>query len=246
MTDLFSMSKAPAPQQSFSIFKSLDIDYTNQLVYHEIIPIIATGDKQESFDFRPFILENKITGEVFFQLQVSHYTNKISTPTTLKRRRRKRDTQTNIAVPEPIKLFDPLSIAFVSSGANQKNAEFLPIVKSSQPSLNTKELTTPYIGVIYLFPNDITNLIASIVKDPLAIAQMPFSPFAATLDPIIQESSNPSTPFNLSASSKKLYITLKNNQEEKIMLSFSPDDTSILTVALDFYVRLLQSPGKPL
>ena len=162
ITDIASMApSAPTPQQKFSIFKSLNINHEKQLVYREIIPIIATGDKKESLDFRSLILENKITGAVAFQIQIFRHTN-----TNMKI-----NNNTNTLV------FDSLSIAFTSKGENHTNTKFLPIIKPSLSSLNKENLSTSYIGSIYLFPDDVTNLITSITKDPLTIVQIPFLSF---------------------------------------------------------------------
>ena len=230
ITDISSMArKAPAtqpPQQRFSIFKSLDIDHEKQLVYREIIPIIATGDKQESLDFRSFILENKRTGVVAFQIQISYYTNT--------------DTMINKSdKSKPVESFDILSIAFISNEKNRNNDIFLPIVKLPQQLLNKENLTKSYIGSIYLFPDDITNLITSITKEPLSIIQPPFPESNFTQKKLTQQSSNQFLPKELSIPSKELYITLKNSQGDEITLSFSPYYTAILRSALEFYIKLL-------
>ena len=228
-TNLFSMAPdAPTPQQRFSIFKSLNIDHEKQLVYREIIPIIATGDKQEAFDFRPFILENKITGSVAFQIQVSHYTN-------INRRDEKNNTNTLV--------FDLLSITFISKDENRSNAKSLPIVKSSKQSLSIDDLNPLYIGSVYLFPDDITNLITSITKDSsskeiLSIVQKPF-PTSIIPKKLTQQSANQFLPMELSIPSREFYITLKNDKEEEFVFSFSPYYTAVLRSALEFYIRLL-------
>lgn len=226
LTDLFSMTKAPDPQQKFSIFKSLDTDYKKHLVYREIIPIIATGNKQEYFNFRTFILENKITGEKKFQIQLFY------------------DPNTNITNTNSIALiskesFNPLTIAF-------NNNKSLPIVKSSYQLSNLIESTSslktsslPCVGIVDLFPDDITNLIVSITKDPLSIIQPPFPPADFSQIPVIQQSLNPFLPIELSTPSKKLYITLKNNQGEEVVLSFSPYYTAVLKAVLEFYIKFI-------
>ena len=234
LTDVFSIAPTPpTPQQKFSIFKSLNTDYKKHLIYREIIPIIATGNKQESFNFRTLILENKITGEKKIQIQLFYdpntNTNVIDT----------KSTNTNIVTPVSKEFFNPLSIAF-------NNNKFLPIVKSSQQLLNLMEstnslkiLSLPCVGIVDLFPDDVTNLIVSITKDPLSILQPPFPPADFSRIPVIQQSLNQFVPIELSAPSKKLYITLKNNQGEKVVLSFSPYYTAVLKATLDFYIKLI-------
>ena len=232
VTDLFSIAPTtPTPQQKFSIFKSLNIDYKNHLVYREIIPIIATGNKKESFNFRALILENKITGEKKFQIQLFYDSNTNTNVIDTK------STNTNSVTPVLKESFNPLSIAF-------NNNKFLPVVKSSHKLLTLMESTNslkkpslPCVGVVYLFPDDITNLIVSITQDPLSIVQPPFPPADFARIQTIQQALNPFLPIELSVPSKKLYITLKNNQEEKIVLSFSPYYTTVLKAALDFYIK---------
>ena len=228
-TNLSSMAPdAPTPQQRFSIFRSLNIDHEKQLVYREIIPIIATGDKQESLDLRPFILQNKVTGAVAFQIRVSQHAN----PDTMSNINNKKDDANT-----PV--FDLSSIAFTSKDDNRKNAKFLPIVKSPQQTSSTEELNTSYIGSVYLFPDDITNLIISITKDSSATIQKPFLTSDFIIKTPSQQLANQFLPINLSVPSRELHITLKNTKEEEIVLSFSPYYATILRSALEFYIRLL-------
>ena len=237
LTDLFAMPPvAPTPQQKFSIFKSLNVDYKNDLIYREIIPIIATGNKQESFNFRTFLLENKITGEKKIQIQLFYNTNTKTTNTnTNTNTSDTKITNTNSISPVSKKSFNPLTIAF-------NNNKFLPIVKSSYKLSNLMESTNsvrtalPCVGIVYLFPDDVTNLIVSITKDPLSIVQPPFPPADLSRIQAVKQSLNPFVPFELSTPSKALYITLQNNKGEKVVLSFSPYYTAILKAALDFYM----------
>ncbi|MGL5955073.1 MAG: hypothetical protein ACRC0X_00485 [Brevinema sp.] len=208
-----ALSTAPEPE-SFLIFNSSFNDYPNQVVYYESIPIISQDTNGELLNMIPVISQHSITGEVRLQILFSFF------PYI--------DTNTNLMADNT-----PLTPYTINITSNRRNISLpaLHVQQSVQTTTNIIKKADPLItrhpivtGSLYLFPEDITNLM-------LIIRDVRISPNDYHIIQTLQAptTNNRQIQYNPSTYSLKELQTLYQNNINNTNLADSAVESKIFT-----------------
>ncbi|MGL4677314.1 MAG: hypothetical protein ACRCWI_06570 [Brevinema sp.] len=151
-----AMSKAPEQPLFFPIFNSSFNDYPNQTIYYEAIPIISQDTNKGLLNMIPIISQHSITGEVQLQILFTFFPYPDSNPNTITNNTRSpyiiniASNKRNLPLP-----------AFHTQHSIYTLTNNSMIKKEQVTAVTTYPITT---GTLYLFPEDITNLML-IIRD---------------------------------------------------------------------------------